>query len=208
MQNKNPSLRDQKRRATRERIEDAATRLVDERGFSDVTVEEICEAANISRRTFFNYFDSKDHAVLGSPSQPFSEEYRQRFLTAETTNVAALAVDLAATAMEGHHYCREVHERRQRIASQPDVMIMSMNHTREKINELIALIAQRLSDNPEEQILPDTDPQTEAMLLGAFIRECWWLTISNPDSDCAKPIKDRFHDAARLISDFTKGLTW
>ena len=59
------SLREQKRLETRLRIEDAATLLVDEHGFAAVTVEEICEKAGISRRTFFNYFDSKDSAVLG-----------------------------------------------------------------------------------------------------------------------------------------------
>ena len=59
------SLRKQKRLKTRLGIEDAATLLVDEHGFTSVTVEEICEKAGISRRTFFNYFDSKDSAVLG-----------------------------------------------------------------------------------------------------------------------------------------------
>ena len=58
-------LRERKRRATRRRIEDAATALVEKHGFDNVTVEDICRDAEISRRTFFNYFETKDDAVLG-----------------------------------------------------------------------------------------------------------------------------------------------
>ena len=71
------SLREQKRLETRLRIEDAATELVDKHSFGEVTIEEICELAGISRRTFFNYFDSKESAVLGAPSADFTAEMRE-----------------------------------------------------------------------------------------------------------------------------------
>ena len=69
-------LREQKRLATKHRIEDAATRLVDESSFDKVTIEEICEAAGISRRTFFNYFSTKESAVIGASSEPLTEKQR------------------------------------------------------------------------------------------------------------------------------------
>jgi len=49
---------------TRLRIFRCALRLISERGFRDVTVEQITEAADVGKGTFFNYFESKDH-VLG-----------------------------------------------------------------------------------------------------------------------------------------------
>jgi AcrR family transcriptional regulator len=49
-----------KRLATRQRISDVATRLFIERGFDKVRIEEIAEAADVSRMTVFNHFPRKE----------------------------------------------------------------------------------------------------------------------------------------------------
>lgn len=49
---------------TRVRLFRCALQLFSERGFPNVTVEDITEAADVGKGTFFNYFASKDH-VLG-----------------------------------------------------------------------------------------------------------------------------------------------
>jgi AcrR family transcriptional regulator len=56
--------RERKRRETRTRIADIAMALFKERGFAAVTVDEIAEAADASKPTFFNYFSAKEDVVL------------------------------------------------------------------------------------------------------------------------------------------------
>jgi AcrR family transcriptional regulator len=57
------SLRDTKKRRTRQAIRAAAIELFTANGVAETTVEQIAAAADISPRTFFNYFDTKEQAV-------------------------------------------------------------------------------------------------------------------------------------------------
>src|SRR5258706_3745207 len=59
-----PSLREKKKRATRDALQAAALRLALERGPENVRVEDIAEAAGVSPRTYNNYLSSREQAIL------------------------------------------------------------------------------------------------------------------------------------------------
>lgn len=58
-------LRARARLAMRTEIAETAFALFVQRGFEQTTVDEIAEAAGLSRRSFFRYFPSKEDAVFG-----------------------------------------------------------------------------------------------------------------------------------------------
>ena len=58
------SLRDRKKRLTRQAISDVATRLFLARGYEQVTIAEIAEAAGVAKMTVTNYFPRKEDLAL------------------------------------------------------------------------------------------------------------------------------------------------
>jgi AcrR family transcriptional regulator len=74
MQTSEPGLRERKRAETRDKLETAAVTLVLKNGLEHTTIDAICEAAEVSGRTFFNYFDSKEDAILGLKDTEITDE--------------------------------------------------------------------------------------------------------------------------------------
>src|SRR5271155_4716556 len=56
--------RERRSAETRESLFRAALDLFARKGFTETTVEDITEAADVGKGTFFNYFPSKDHILL------------------------------------------------------------------------------------------------------------------------------------------------
>lgn len=90
-----PGLRERKKRATWAELSGAALRLAAAHGPDRVTVEQISDAAGVSARTFFNYFPSKENAVLGTdPDRAARMRVRVMARPADETPLEVLRVAL------------------------------------------------------------------------------------------------------------------
>lgn len=84
---------------TRQRIQEVAVRLFQERGFDAVTVEEIAAAAGVSHMTVFRHFGTKEQIVLGDDYDPqIVAAIRQR----PASEPALDSVERAMTTVLGH----------------------------------------------------------------------------------------------------------
>jgi AcrR family transcriptional regulator len=103
-----PSLRERKKLATRRALRRVTLDLVAERGFAHVTVEDIAEAADVSPRTFFNYFPSKEAALFGADPDR-TEALRQRLIQ-ELPGESALEALRVVMVGEARALIEEFHE--------------------------------------------------------------------------------------------------
>jgi AcrR family transcriptional regulator len=76
-------VRERKRRQTYEAIANAGLRLFLKNGFEETTLDDIAAAAEIARRTFFAYFDSKEDILFAAIDTGFIEALRAAFADAD-----------------------------------------------------------------------------------------------------------------------------
>jgi AcrR family transcriptional regulator len=99
-------LRSRKAGRTRRRIASEALRLFLERGFEQTTLDEIAEAADISRRTFFHYFSSKQ-SILEAVDDDVHEAFRTSLAGAAGSTSPLAAVEAALLGMIGRDTSEE-----------------------------------------------------------------------------------------------------
>ncbi|MHA0286076.1 TetR/AcrR family transcriptional regulator [Mycobacterium sp. C3-094] len=80
-------LRHRKKVATQRAIRRAAIHLFEQHGFADTTVEQIASAADVSARTFYRYFPTKEAVLICDQAEPIMAAFRDA--PAELSPVAA-----------------------------------------------------------------------------------------------------------------------
>ena len=200
-----PGLRERKRLATRRAIQLAVLELVDERGL-DVTVEEISRRADVSPRTFFNYFPSKEAALLGDAAPLPSGEARARFVNAglDEPLFDGLAAMLAETADVTSSDADVVRLRRGVLKSHPHLAARRMAHTRAFEEGLCEIVLERmLADEPalaEQQELARRRAWLVTLTGFGVMRHAWMSWADGTRSKSLREyVTDSFAEAKALL---------
>lgn len=138
-------LRERKKRQTRHTLRMAALELVAERGLDAVTAEEIADAADVSPRTFFNYFASKEEALVGN--DPALSAYLRDELLARPTQEPPLEAlrRVFLDYADGFRFDREMWRLRLLVIDRnPSLLPGLMGATAELERVLAEAVAQRV----------------------------------------------------------------
>ena len=142
-------LRERKKRATRSALKRSAVGLVAARGLAAVTVEEIASGADVSSRTFFNYFPTKEDAVIGWDPTVLAEMIDGlRLRPGDEPGPAALRAMLLAvfSAFDADH--RDLLERLRVIRSDPHLVAHHVLRWGETERQLVGALAERRGTDP------------------------------------------------------------
>ncbi|UVE95683.1 TetR/AcrR family transcriptional regulator [Dietzia sp. B32] len=200
------SLRDRKRRATMVAIENAATALVLENGYDAVTVDQICAAAEVSKRTFFNYVPSKEAAVIGTTPEDVPESSRADFLDRPDRDVLDALLRLylaafAATRTADKDQTATLAQRRRAIfRAEPELAAARMTASSRFQLRLADLVTTHLDRHPSLRRLVGATVEAEARACVALVAATAnlglsaWLTrdsatFDDLDDDCATALR-------------------
>jgi AcrR family transcriptional regulator len=165
-----------------------ALQLVAERGFAHITVEDIAAAADVSTRTFFNYFPSKESAVIGADPDKIAR-IQQKLLDRpidEPPLVAlrAVLVDYAATIAEELDDLGEGRESWFRrfcvVREDPDLLGAYVAHIAEIERRIVETLAFRLGTDPSSDPYPALIAAT--VLAAVRVAGLHWSTNDGSDS--------------------------
>ncbi|CAN5293909.1 hypothetical protein BH11ACT5_BH11ACT5_18810 [soil metagenome] len=137
----------ERRQATAALVTQLCRRLTAERGLGGFTIEEVCSEAGISRRTFFNYFPSKEEAVFGVDESDELRRFTEEFLALGSRGWPAVIDDLVRFIADyarstGHNVAEHV-QFMLMLEREPRLLARFVGLGREREAQLLELVALR-----------------------------------------------------------------
>lgn len=188
------NLRERRAAETSAALRSEARRLTSERGFSGFTIEEMCSEVGVSRRTFFNYYASKENAVLGIPVRTDTSDLEEAFVSGTGALLDDLA-DLMIARWERRSLTKaEVDELGKVFEREPRLFTHFIGLAAEGERGDIAL-ARRRAD-----VASDLAAATAVHLLGAFIRPSIFESFGDERADFPTLLRRRLSVARELFT--------
>lgn len=175
--------------ATRHRLQTAALRLFSERGFDDVTVDEVAKAAGVSHMTFFRHFPTKESVVLDDPYDPM-------------VGAAVAAQDPALPALErvrrgvleavarlGQPEIRMVRQKVRLAAGHPGLRARAWENNQRTEEIIVAALTETGADRLDA-----------AVAAGAVLGALTAALFEWAEDDTGDSLRDWFHHALGLLA--------
>jgi AcrR family transcriptional regulator len=137
-------LRERKKARTREALQDAAMARFVRQGFDGTTVEEIAEACEVSPRTFFRYFPTKEDVLFADAATR-----RERLLAViaerplDEPPFVALRAAMRALADDYRHDRRAMVDRSRIVAASPHLQAYKAEHQHGWEAEVVDVLERR-----------------------------------------------------------------
>ncbi|NUP44970.1 MAG: TetR family transcriptional regulator [Streptomyces sp.] len=201
-------LRERKKLRTREALVETALELYSEKGFCEVTLDELVGAVEVSKRTFFRTFASKEDVAL-APEKELWAAYTAR-IEAHPLNGPLLTVLedtlFAAVADMADGWERRFRTSRALADRYPVLTAHSLGHCAEVTDALVRSLADRRPDSSTDELR--TRLLLELMLAAwrCALKE-WVTTPGAPGRDAlrarTRAALDAIPDVAKLVSNET-----
>lgn len=210
-------LRERKKRERGQALRRAAIDLALEKGYANVTVEDICERCGVSRRTFFNYYSSKEEALLGRVDTVFDEEDQPAIeefeaggphgrLVSDLKHLLAFIVDTRMKKLD------DMHQYHLMLKQDPSLIPLQMARMGNSERLFRQIIQRRLDgavlppvdfmgthsgDNPDDDIV--VSPRAEAVAaLSMMVLKTTFTRMRSVDGDPG-PVVDTLFDELRAL---------
>ena len=132
-------------------------------------MQEVCDEADVSRRTFFNYFSSKEDAILGVHPEDEFQQLSNGFLERGSRGWSVVVDDLIELVIEhfeGMDLDPASHlEFHAALEREPQLLLRFMGVSRERDRQAVALVAKR-----EKVPVDDVRAQGAVSVLSALLK--------------------------------------
>jgi AcrR family transcriptional regulator len=141
-----PGLRERKKARTREALRDAALDLFTRQGFDGTTIEEIADACEVSPRTFFRYFPTKEAVLFAD-----ADHRRERLVTVtarrpeDETPLAALAAAMRELAVDYERDREALSARALIVEGSPQLRLYKAEHQHSWEADVVTALERRAS---------------------------------------------------------------